>query len=97
MISFSAFLPRVELPYPKHENEILKAVGDEAIETQIRAVAPTPAVHVFGRTRIHYNQRHGNVRYVQHALGFKHEREHRKPLLLVHDGSDLVCRKHSSY
>ena len=97
VISFSAFLPRRDLPFPKHEKEALKAIGDTAIDDQLRSVRPPPKVHVFGRTRIAHDAKHAGVRYVQHPLGFKHEREHHKPLLLVYDGSGIVCRKHTSY
>lgn len=97
IISFSHFLPRVELPYPKHEKQILKAIGNENVDLQLRSLDQLPAVHVFGRTRIHCDHELDGVRYVQHSLGFQHEHEARKALMLVFDGSELVCRQHVSY
>lgn len=90
IITFSHFLPRRELPF-SHIEGLAQAVGDTRIDDQIRAIKPTPKVHIFGHSHINCNKTINGVTYVQHALGYTQEHGPNTPLLCVYDGKELVC------
>lgn len=95
IITFSHFLPRRDLPY-KEENgvPVVKAIGCEGLEEQIRAVGST--CHVFGHTRCRYSKAHRGIMYAQNPIGTAQDRSQLAdrsgdpPLLLIHNGFNLT-------
>jgi len=84
VISFSHFLPRIELLPPK-ENLKFKALaqvaGSRLIEDQVRELKS--AIHVFGHSHINRDCEIDGIRYVQNALSYPNERS----------GSDLLLKE----
>lgn len=77
VISFSHFLPRMELLpfYSKMIRPSLSlVVGHVGLESQIRKLKST--IHVYGHSHIDGDCEIKGVRYVQHALAHPRERDH---------------------
>eukprot|EP01119_Soliformovum_irregulare_P022282 TRINITY_DN7596_c1_g1_i2.p1 TRINITY_DN7596_c1_g1~~TRINITY_DN7596_c1_g1_i2.p1 ORF type:complete len:235 (-),score=51.59 TRINITY_DN7596_c1_g1_i2:21-725(-) len=76
VISFSHFLPRKEL-LPSSmflkDKTLPRVVGFDGLEDQIRSIESD--IHCCGHTHINVDQKHGGIRYVQHALGHPNERK----------------------
>lgn len=102
IISFSHFVPRVELTPEKrflYLPTLSKAVGSRFLEERLRRLGS--CMHVFGHTHFGWDASLDGVRYVQAALGYPFEwRERpasmevgalpREPVLLWESGSGLV-------
>lgn len=75
VISFSHFLPRLEL-LPKKENLRFKSLGKVAgcdlLEDQIRELQSS--IHVFGHSHINRDCVIDGIRYIQNALSYPKER-----------------------
>jgi hypothetical protein len=84
VISFSHFLPRLELCPEKrflHYQHLPKAVGSHALGERVAALRPD--VHVFGHTHFGWDMELDGVRYMQAALAYPYERELRMRSLMV--------------
>jgi len=71
VISFSHFLPRIELLPEKRfllEPLLSKVVGSNALERQVRRLQPH--LHLFGHTHIPIDLSLDGIRYVQWPLGY---------------------------
>jgi len=76
VVSFSHFLPRVDVLPPKERvfyPTLVKVAGTRALDTQLRLFRST--CHVFGHTHIDWNKEIDGVRYVQNAFGYPKERD----------------------
>mmetsp|Transcript_2750 Transcript_2750/g.4246 ORF Transcript_2750/g.4246 Transcript_2750/m.4246 type:complete len:409 (-) Transcript_2750:1585-2811(-) len=74
VISFSHFLPRIELLPEKrflYEPLLAKVVGSNALERQVRRLQPH--LHLFGHTHIPIDLTLDGIRYVQWPLGYARE------------------------
>merc|ERR1712194_382889 len=74
VITFSHFLPRVELLPEKRylfTPSLAKAVGSRFLWERVRELAPS--VHVFGHTHFGWDADLDGIRYVQAALGYPQE------------------------
>merc|ERR1712060_788025 len=88
VISFSSFLPRLGLPFSRQIPGLVKAVGCEMIDEQVRAIGSS--LHVCGHGHQRHSQSIQGVQYVQMPVG--HEDDGERQLLLVHDGKDLCAQ-----
>jgi predicted phosphodiesterase len=88
LISFSHFLPRIDLmpPYIPPDKQVLYPVlGSVGLEQQLRRLLPD--IHVYGHS--HVNRRLGieGITYVNNAFGYPNEtRIAAKRLLCIHEG-----------
>jgi len=86
VISFSHFLPRVELNPEKRylaKPQLAKAVGSNYLRQRVEEVRPD--VHVFGHTHFGYDMVVDGVRYIQAALAYPVERTMRPTSVAVDD------------
>jgi len=95
IITFSHFLPRRELPWRAEVGKkIVKSVGCERIDEQLRAVRSS--LHVFGHTHVRYNDRIQGLMYVQQPVGYASERMHLSggptQLMQVYDRGSVCAR-----
>jgi hypothetical protein len=92
VISFSHFLPRIELLPEKRYlfyPNLAKAVGSDYLQRRVAALSPS--LHVFGHTHFGWDATVDGVRYVQAALGYPHERKQRMPSLYVGHNENREC------
>ena len=78
VISFSHFVPRVELNPEKRylfAPALAKAVGSRFLGQRVQRLRPD--VHVFGHTHFGWDAEHDGVRFVQPPLGYPQERRKR--------------------
>ncbi|CAK9002689.1 Ankyrin repeat domain-containing protein 50 [Durusdinium trenchii] len=78
LVTFSHFLPRIELLLEKRFLMIpclAKASGSNFLRARVEQLKPD--VHIFGHTHFGWDTVLDGVRYVQAALGYPHEREMR--------------------
>ena len=78
VISFSHFLPRIELNPEKRylfAPALAKAVGSRFLGQRVQRLRPD--VHVFGHTHFGWDAEHDGVRFVQPPLGYPQERRKR--------------------
>jgi len=91
VITFSHFLPRRGLPVGNSSYGIMKAMGCEALDEQVRATGSR--LHVYGRSGQRNAQVLSNVRYVHGPIGEatkdRTSEDPAPPLMLVHNG--LSC------
>lgn len=74
VISFSHFLPRIDLipPYvPRRHRELDPVLGSVRLEDRLRGLRPD--IHVYGHSHINRSVSLGGVRYVNNALGYPQE------------------------
>lgn len=99
IISFSHFVPRIELSPEKRfliEPKLSKVIGSDVLESQIRQLKPD--LHLFGHTHIPIDLLLEKIRYIQWPLGYFREAQFQcAPIynsgpLLVFD-SNLTTRK----
>eukprot|EP00854_Cymbomonas_tetramitiformis_P022946 gene22946-27750_t len=84
VISFSHFLPRLELCPEKRflmYSLLPKVVGSDPLRRRVEALQPS--VHVFGHTHFGWDQELDGIRYIQAAVGYPFEREQRLRSLAV--------------
>ena len=89
IISFSHFLPRIELIPEKRflfYPHLAKAVGSDFLAKRVSLL--TPSLHVFGHTHFGWDMEMEGVRYVQAPLGYPHERKQRPASMYVGDGGE---------
>lgn len=74
IISFSHFLPRIDLMpkyIPGEKRVIYPVLGSTALEAQIRRLRP--AIHVYGHSHVNRNLTLDDVLYVNNAFGYPQE------------------------
>lgn len=84
VISFSHFLPRVELIPEKRflfYQHLARCSGSRYLRSRVEALHPN--VHVFGHTHFGWDQELDGVRYVQASLSYPYERRMRFPSLEI--------------
>mmetsp|Transcript_28384 Transcript_28384/g.57229 ORF Transcript_28384/g.57229 Transcript_28384/m.57229 type:complete len:253 (-) Transcript_28384:55-813(-) len=75
LISFSHFLPRIELNPEKRYlfyPPLSKACGSNYLRARVDALKPS--VHIFGHTHFGWDATHDGVRYIQAPLSYPEER-----------------------
>jgi hypothetical protein len=75
VITFSHFLPRIELLPPRerlHFKSLARVAVCPELEKQIRAI--NPIIHIFGHSHINWDANLDGVRYFQNALSYPRER-----------------------
>ena len=84
LISFSHFLPRIDLmpPYiPMKYRYLYPALGSELLDLQIRQLKPE--IHVYGHSHVNRNIQLNGIRYINNAFGY--------PAESSITGKELVC------
>lgn len=74
VISFSHFLPRIDLmPFyiPQHYHYIYPALGSVLLEKQIRVLKPN--IHVYGHSHVNRDVTLGGIHYINNAFGYPSE------------------------
>ncbi|RDS81200.1 hypothetical protein DWU98_11720 [Dyella monticola] len=74
IISFSHFLPRIDLMperIPDKHRKIYPVLGTTALETQLRAAGST--THVYGHSHVNRRVTMDGVTYINNALGYPNE------------------------
>jgi 3',5'-cyclic AMP phosphodiesterase CpdA len=88
LISFSHFMPRVDLmpPYvPEEVRALYPVLGAARIDDEIRRLGAS--LHLYGHSHLNRSRDIDGVRYVNNALGYPHEaRIAARRLVCVHDG-----------
>jgi predicted phosphodiesterase len=75
VISFSHFLPRIDLMpsyIPPEKRDIYPVLGTALLEKQIRCLGAD--IHVFGHTHVNTTVVIDDVTYINNALGYPHEK-----------------------
>ena len=93
VLSFSHFLPRIELIPEKRflvYPDLVKAVGSDALGRRVRALRPD--VHIFGHSHFGWDATLDGVRYVQAPLALPKERERRPHSLAIGESGDLPTK-----
>ncbi|MCW8876728.1 MAG: metallophosphoesterase [Kangiellaceae bacterium] len=87
VISFSHFLPRIDLmPFyvPQKYRYLYPALGSELLEEQIRVL--NPDIHVYGHSHLNIQQTIDNILYVNNAFGYPSENNiTNKELLCIYE------------
>lgn len=87
LISFSHFLPRIDLMpsfVPQKYQYLYPAFGSQLLETQIRQLQPD--IHVYGHSHLNTHQTLDNIVYINNAFGYPSEgRIAKKTLLSVYE------------
>ena len=84
IISFSHFLPRIELIPEKRYlfyPHLAKTVGSCALQQRVERLRPT--IHVFGHTHFGWDMTLDGIRYIQAALSYPRERDMRPGSLAI--------------
>ncbi len=74
VISFSHFLPRIDLMpvyIPEDRQKLYPVLGSDQIEKQIRRL--NPDIHIYGHSHFNRNVILDNITYINNALGYPHE------------------------
>jgi len=95
VITFSHFLPRRGLPIGNNAHGIMKAMGCEALDEQVRATGSK--LHVYGRSGQRNMQVASGVRYVHGPIGEatkdRQPDDEMPPLMLVHNGQHICMQE----
>lgn len=87
IISFSHFLPRIDLmpPYiPQSYRFVYPVLGCNGLEEQIRVL--NPSIHVYGHSHVNRHVTIDGVKYINNAFGYPSEHNiAMKELLCVHE------------
>lgn len=87
LISFSHFLPRIDLmPHyiPQNKRFLYPVLGTRMLEKQIRAL--NPMIHVYGHSHVNRNVTVDGISYINNAFGYPQEtRITAKQLLCIHE------------
>eukprot|EP00241_Pyramimonas_parkeae_P006265 CAMPEP_0114259434 /NCGR_PEP_ID=MMETSP0058-20121206/19892_1 /TAXON_ID=36894 /ORGANISM="Pyramimonas parkeae, CCMP726" /LENGTH=394 /DNA_ID=CAMNT_0001374483 /DNA_START=1251 /DNA_END=2435 /DNA_ORIENTATION=- len=98
VVSFSHFLPRVELLPEKRYlffPNLAKVVGSNMLRSRVERLKPD--VHLFGHTHFGWDQTLDGIRYIQAALAYPRERKARKLSLTIGTApEELQCIYNSS-
>lgn len=89
VVSFSHFLPKRSLPHPTHSG-FHKTMGCEALNEQVRALAGSNRVHVYGHSHRHHAEWDDGILYVNHYHGEDGGKSETSQMLLVYDGKQVV-------
>lgn len=88
LISFSHFLPRIDLmPFliPPHKRGLYPVLGTARLDEQIRAL--TADIHIYGHSHINMRTYKDGVIYINNAFGYPHETRHTaRQLFCVYSG-----------
>lgn len=90
VITFSHFVPRHELVPEKRfllEPMLMKVVGSDPLEMQIREIKPD--LHMFGHTHIPIDLQLEGIRYCQWPLGYTREAD--LQCASIHNSGPLLC------
>jgi Icc-related predicted phosphoesterase len=74
VISFSHFLPRIDLMpsgVPKKHRILYPVLGSSKLESQVRRLKPK--IHVYGHSHINRNVTFDGVSYINNAFGYPQE------------------------
>lgn len=74
IISFSHFLPRIDLMpdfIPANKRSIYPVLGTALLETQIRRLGP--AIHIYGHSHVNNRSVKDNILYINNAFGYPYE------------------------
>lgn len=74
IISFSHFLPRIDLMpdfIPVSKRCIYSVLGTSRLETQIRRLGP--AIHIYGHSHVNTHSVKDNILYINNAFGYPYE------------------------
>lgn len=74
LISFSHFLPRIDLmPFyiPHHYRYLYPALGSQLLEEQIRQLKPN--IHVYGHSHLNQQRKIDGIQYINNAFGYPAE------------------------
>ena len=86
VISFSHFLPRIDLMpsyIPKKHRILYPVLGSTIIEDQVRQLAPT--IHVYGHSHVNRDIEIDGIQYINNAFGYpKETRIAAKELLCIY-------------
>lgn len=87
LISFSHFLPRIDLmpPYiPEKKRFIYPVLGASRLEEQVRQLQPN--IHVYGHSHVNTSEVVDNIWYINNAFGYPSEaRITRKYLMCIYE------------
>ncbi|RPI74025.1 MAG: metallophosphoesterase [Desulfobacteraceae bacterium] len=87
MISFSHFLPRIDLmpPYiPAHKQNLYPVLGTDLLNEQIKRLGSR--IHVYGHSHVNRHVIMDRIAYINNAFGYPHEgRIAAKKLLCIHE------------
>ncbi len=75
IISFSHFLPRIDLMpsvIPPRNRLLYPVLGSILLESQIRKLGSD--IHVYGHSHVNIQKRKGNITYINNAFGYPSER-----------------------
>jgi len=84
LISFSHFLPRIDLmpaTIPASKRILYPVLGSRQLEKQIRRL--NSDIHVYGHSHVNRDVTKDATRYINNALGYPHETHTRKALLSI--------------
>lgn len=86
VISFSHFLPRIDVMSPRIPEErrrVYPVLGSEGLGAQVRALKP--AIHVYGHSHVNQSIEIDSIRYVNNAFAYpKEDRIARKELHCIY-------------
>lgn len=74
VISFSHFLPRIDLMpafIPQDKRMVYPVLGTDLLETQVRQIAPQ--IHVYGHSHVNQQVAIDGIRYINNAFGYPNE------------------------
>lgn len=86
LISFSHFLPRIDLMpayIPPFWRYLYPVMGTELLEEQIREL--NPQIHVYGHSHVNRWVKFGGIQYVNNAFGYPSEKGIAKKLLCIYE------------
>lgn len=95
VISFSHFLPRIDLMpsyIPTNRRFLYPILGSSKLETQIRRLKPK--IHVYGHSHVNQEILLDGTLYINNAFGYPHEtRIAAKRLICIHESSTTTNPK----
>lgn len=99
VITFSHFLPRVELMPEKRYlffPHLAKIAGSQVLESRVRGLQPD--LHIFGHTHFGWDMTlDDGIRYIQAPLSYPRERDMRLPSITVGGAPVCQCRTPSTF
>lgn len=87
IISFSHFLPRIDLMpsyIPERYRYVYPVLGTDQLELQLRTLQAQRHIHIYGHSHVNQQVRKGGIEYINNAFGYPAEGSiTRKQLLCV--------------
>eukprot|EP00403_Amphidinium_massartii_P001762 CAMPEP_0178380770 /NCGR_PEP_ID=MMETSP0689_2-20121128/5636_1 /TAXON_ID=160604 /ORGANISM="Amphidinium massartii, Strain CS-259" /LENGTH=1354 /DNA_ID=CAMNT_0020000927 /DNA_START=95 /DNA_END=4155 /DNA_ORIENTATION=- len=90
VVTFSHFLPHVDIPYDKKVPKNGKVMGCTDLVPQIKALKSK--VHVCGHSRRRFANTLDNMLYVNQSLGYQKEHSSVEPLMCIFNGVGTTTR-----